>query len=122
MKPRLIVAILVIAGLPVCAEAQQPSAAKAKADAQKVVKMIIGDKAKSQIYCDIVKLGGQIGETDPKDTKNADKLYQQVDELATKLGPEYIALMNGLQDMDPDSEDGKEIGSTLEALDKLCAK
>jgi hypothetical protein len=44
-----------------------------------------------------------------------------VDELATKLGPEYIALMNGLQDMDPDSEEGKEIGSTLEALDKLCA-
>jgi hypothetical protein len=122
MKPRLIVAILVIAGLPVCAEAQQPSAAKAKADAQKVVKMIIGDTAKSQIYCDIVKLGEQIEETDPKDTKKADKLYQQVNELATKLGPEYIALMNGLQDMDPDSEEGKEIGSTLEALNKLCAK
>ena len=30
MKPRLIVAILMIAGLPVCAEAQQPSGAKAK--------------------------------------------------------------------------------------------
>ena len=81
MKPRLIVAILVIAGLPVCAEAQQPSAAKAKADAQRVVKMIIGDKAKSQIYCDVVKLGEQIEETDPKDKKKADELYQQVDEL-----------------------------------------
>jgi hypothetical protein len=122
MKPRLIVAILVITGLPMCAEAQQPSAAKAKADAQRVVKMIIGDKAKSQIYCDVVKLGEQIEETDPKDKKKADELYQQVDELATKLGPEYIALMNELQDMDPDSEDGKEIGSTLEALDKLCSK
>jgi hypothetical protein len=122
MKPGLIVAILVIAGLPVCAEAQQPSAAKAKAGAQKVVKMIIGDKAKSQIYCDIVKLGEQIEETDPKDTKKADELYQQVDKLATKLGPEYIALMDGLQDMDPDSEDGKEIGSTLDVLNKLCAK
>ena len=122
MKPGLIVAILVIAGLPVCAEAQQPSGAKAKADAQKVVKMIIGDKAKSQIYCDIVKLGEQIEQTDPKDTKKADELYQQVDELATKPGPEYIALMDGLQDMDPDSEDGKEIGSTLDVLNKLCAK
>ena len=122
MKPRLIVAILVIANLPLCAEAQELSAAKAKADAQKFVKMIIGDKAKSQIYCDVVKLGEQIEETDPKDKKKADKLYQQVDELTTKLGPEYIALMNELQDMDPDSENGKEIGSTLEALDKLCAK
>jgi len=122
MKPRLIVAILVITGLPMCAEAQQRSAAKAKADAQRVVKMIIGDKAKSQIYCDVVKIGEQIGETDRKDKKKADELYQQVDELATKLGPEYIALMDGLQDMDPDSEDGKEIGSTLDVLNKLCAK
>ena len=80
------------------------------------------DKAKSQIYCDVVKLGEQIEETDPGDKKKADELYQQVDELATKLGPEYIALMNELQDMDPDSEDGKEIGSTLESLEKLCSK
>ena len=122
MKPASIFAILVIAGLPLCAEAQQPSAAKVKADAQRVVKIIIGDKAKSQIYCDIVKLGEQIEETDPKDTKQTDELYQQVEKLATKLGPEYIALMDGLQDMDPDSEDGKEIASTLDVLNKLCAK
>jgi hypothetical protein len=33
-----------------------------------------------------------------------------------------MALMGGLQDMDPDSKNGKEISSTLEVLDKLCAK
>jgi hypothetical protein len=122
MKPGLIVAIWMIACMPLCAEAQQPDAAKAKAAAQKVVKMIIGDKAKSQIYCEIVKLGEQIEQTDPTDTKKTDKLYQHVDELAAKLGPEYVALMSGLQDMDPDSEEGKEIGSTLDGLNKLCAK
>ena len=45
-----------------------------------------------------------------------------MDELAARLGPEYIELSDELQDMDPDSADGKEIASTLEALDKLCAK
>lgn len=45
-----------------------------------------------------------------------------MEELATKLGPEYVALMGGLQDIDPNSKDGQEIGSTLDALDKLCAK
>jgi len=45
-----------------------------------------------------------------------------MDELAAKLGPEYTELLVGLQDLDADSEDGKEIASTLEALDKLCAK
>ncbi len=53
---------------------------------------------------------------------NADQLYQRMDELSAKLGPEYIALIGELQEMDPDSEDGREIASTLGALDKLCAK
>ena len=122
MKPGLIVASLALAGWPLCAEAQEPSAAKVKADAQKVVKIIIGDKANNQIYCDIVKLSEQIEETDPKDTKQTDELYQQVEKLARKLGPEYITLMALLQDMDPESEDGKEIASTLDVLNKLCAK
>jgi hypothetical protein len=67
--------------------------------------MIIGDKAKSQIYCDIVKLGEQIEETDPKDTKKADELYQQVDKLATKLGPEYM----GWNDKWPGEDDCERI-------------
>ncbi|MGB8894887.1 MAG: hypothetical protein WA322_04010 [Pseudolabrys sp.] len=123
MKLKLIVAILVIAAVPVCAQAQPPSAAKVtKADAQKVLNIISGDKVKTQTYCDISKLGDQIEEADPKDTKMADELYQKMDELAKKLGPEYVALMDGLQDINPNSQVGQEIGSTLSALDKLCAK
>ena len=37
-----------------------------------------------------------------------------------KLGPEYAALVDGLQDIDPESEVGQEISSTLDALDHLC--
>jgi hypothetical protein len=123
MNLKMIVAILVIAALPVCAQAQKPSAAKVtKADAQKVVKMISSDKAKTQTYCDLVKLGDQFEEIDPKDTKKADELNQQMAELAAKLGAEYIALVRGLQDLDPDSKESKEINLTLDALDKLCAK
>jgi hypothetical protein len=123
MNLKLIVAILVITAVPVCAQAQPPSAAKVtKADAQKVLKIISGDKAKTQTYCDLVKLGNQVEEAEEKkDTKKADELYLQMDELATKLGPEYLALTDGLRDIDPESEDGQEIDSTLDALDKLCA-
>jgi hypothetical protein len=123
MNLKMIVAILVISALPVCAQAQKPSAAKVtNAGAQKVVKMISGDKAKTQTYCDLVKLGDQFEEIDPKDTKKADELNQQMAELAGKLGPEYIALVGGLKAMDPDSKESKEINLTLDALDKLCAK
>jgi hypothetical protein len=120
MSPKLIVAILAIATVPVCAQAQSPSDAKVtKTDAQKVINIISGDKAKTQIYCDMAKLGDQIEQS--KDTKKTDELYRRMDELGTKLGPEYVALMDTLQEMDPNSPDGQEINSMLETLDKLCA-
>jgi hypothetical protein len=103
------------------AQAQNPSAADLRANAQIVVKMISGDKAKTQTYCEIAKLGGEMDEADRnRDTKKGDVLSQKLDELGKQLGPEYVALMDGLQDSDPDSEE--EIGSMLQTLDKLCAR
>ena len=122
MNPKLIVAISVIAAVPVGAHAQPPSAAKlSRADVQKVLKIISGDKVKSQTYCDIAELDDQIDKADEKkDTERADELFRKRADLATTLGPEYAALMDGVQDVDPNSQIGKEIGSVLSALDKLC--
>jgi mevalonate kinase len=124
MNPKLIIAILMIVALPLCAQAQKPSAAKVtKADVQKVVKIISDDKAKTQTYCDIGKLNEQIEEAnDKKDIKKTEELSQQIDALGKKLGPEYAALMDGLQEVDPESEDGKQIDLMFEPLDKLCAR
>ena len=124
MNLKLIVAILVIATVPVCAQAQNPSAAKlTRADAQKVVKIISSDKAKTRTFCDIGKLGEQIEDANEKrDGKTADELSQKMKELEKKLGPEYVALMDGLQDIDPESDDGVDIQAALAALDKSCAK
>jgi hypothetical protein len=125
MNPKLlIVAVFVTAAVPVYAQAQRPSTAKVTtADVQKVVTLISGDKAKTQTYCDIGKLNEQIEEADEKkDVKKTEELSQQIDALGKKLGPEYAALMDGLQQLDPESEDGKKIGLMFEPLDKLCAK
>jgi hypothetical protein len=124
MNPKLIVAVFVIAAVPVYAQAQKPSTAKVTAaDVQKVVTLISGDKAKTQTYCDIGKLNEQIEEAnDKKDIKKTEELSQHIDALGKKLGPEYAALMDGLQEVDPESEDGKKIGLMFEPLDKLCAK
>lgn len=140
MHFKLIVAALAIAAVPALAQAQAPNppksskpakpakaataapASKAEA-AQKLVKTISADKAKTQTYCDIGKLGDQIEEAEQKkDLKRIDELNRKMDELATKLGPEYVALMSDLQDIDPSSKEAQDISSTLEGLDKLCAK
>ena len=137
MKLKLIVAALVVAAMPMCAQAQSSSPPKPSkpakaapaapvskvAAAQRVVKTISGDKTKTETYCDIGKLSQQIEEAEQKnDMKKIDELNKRIDELATKLGPEYVALMGELEDIDPSSKEGQDVSSALGGLDKLCAK
>ena len=119
---RLVVTILVIAAAPVWAQAQKSTPAKVtKTDAQKVLKIIGSDKAKTRIDCQMAKLGHQTEQANETgDSKKFDALFQKMYELGKKLGPEYAALVDGLQDIDPQSEVGQAISSTLDALDNLC--
>jgi mevalonate kinase len=120
LKP--IVAILAIAFVSVCAQAQQPSRAKLKTDVQNVVKMISGDKAKTQTYCQIDELGDQVTQAaQKKDNKKLEELSRKIEELEERLGPEYVALVKELEEVDPNSLDGQEISSAIDALDRLCA-
>ena len=104
MNRKFIVAILLVTAVPALAQAQKPSAANVtKADAQKVLEIIGGDKAKTQTYCDMAKLGDQMEQANEKrDSKKFDD--------------------DGLPDIDPGSEDGKEIESALSGLDRLCTR
>jgi hypothetical protein len=121
MNLKLIAATLMIAAAPVCVQAQNPSATKA--DAQRVLKIISGDKAKTQTYCDMTKLGEQIEQAnEKKDNKMVNELSQKLVASEKKLGPEYTALIDGLQDIDPESEVGQEISSMFTALEGLCTR
>ena len=117
----LIVAILVICASPLYAWAQQPNTAKLKADAQKVVSVIRGDKAKSQTYCQINSLGGEIDlAAQARDEQKADALTKKINDLENQLGPEYLALFDALNNADPNSVDFQDIMSLFENLDKTC--
>ena len=73
MTQLLTVAILLISTVPLFAQGQQPNVAKLKADAQKVVSVISGDKAKTQTYCQIAKISKQVDQAaQEKDTKKAE--------------------------------------------------
>jgi hypothetical protein len=137
VKLKLIVAALAVAAVPMYAQAQAPNPPKPSkpakaapaapvskvAAAQRVVKTISGDKAKTETYCDIGKLSEEIEKAEQKnDMKKIDELNKKMDDLATKLGPEYVALMGQLEDIDPSSKEGQDISSALGGLDKLCAK
>jgi hypothetical protein len=122
---RVVVAIFLIAALSVRAQAQSPSVPRvSKHDAEKVVAIISGDKAKTNAYCDILKLGEQMERAyENRDLKLADELLQKINTMAKTLGPEYAALVGGLWQLDPENEKlGAEIMLGISALNILCRK
>jgi hypothetical protein len=121
MNRKLIIAILVITAVPLGFFSLRIHQVT-KADAQKVVEIISGDKAKTQSYCDLTKLDEQIKQAkEKKDSKTVNELSQKLDLLEERLGPEYVALMDGLEDIDPKSDVAQQIESILDDLyDNLC--
>ncbi len=101
MKLHYLAAIAAVVIFPLSSHAQKSGAAKATdADAQKVVKIISADKAKLKMYCDLSALSDQADEAEKKkDTKKAEAVATQMDEISGKLGPEYAALMDGIDQL-----------------------
>ena len=128
MKPKLVAAIPALVAAGALARAQQGGsptgvAKPTKADVQNVVQTITSDKAKAQIYCDLNKTYDQLQQADQKhDSKTVETLGKQADSLVDKLGPEYSKMIDGLEQVDPNSSEGKEFISILSALDTLCTK
>jgi ABC-type transporter Mla subunit MlaD len=126
MKLKLVLAISALVAMPAFAQPQQggppPNAPKPTlAQVQKVIQIITGDKVKTEQYCDVEKLAWQIAEAEQKqDTKRVEELTKQADDLADKIGPEYVAMMDGLSQIDENSSEGKQIEAALASLEKLC--
>jgi hypothetical protein len=127
MNLKLVVALSLIAASPAYAQTQKPSAppanvpAPTKADVDKVVAAITADKNKLQAFCDLGKLDQQMAQAEQKkDTKALQTIGAKENDLSQKLGPDYLKLMAGLGQLDPDSPSFKTITGPLDALDGKC--
>jgi hypothetical protein len=121
MNRLLVVGFLIISTAPLYAQGQQPDPAKLKADAQKVVSIISGDKAKAQTYCQVSNVGEQMNQAvQAKDKKKFEELAQKLPELEKNLGPEYLGLVETLGNANLTPKDGQEIVSMFDKLDDSC--
>jgi hypothetical protein len=126
MNLKLLMAVPLFVAMPVIAFAQSNDGpAKAPkptiADAQKLVQTVSADKTKLQAYCDMGKLQEQMEKADQKnDTKALEALGTQADTLAQKIGPEYTKVMDGLEEVDPNSAEGKQYTTVFASLVKQC--
>jgi hypothetical protein len=126
MNLKLVMAVSLFAGIPMIAYAQKDgSAAKAPkptvADGQKLVQMISSDKAKLKAYCDLGKLQEQMEQAEQKkDSKALEALGAKADSLAQQIGPDYAKVMDGLEEVDPNSAEGKRFTAVFDPLVKQC--
>jgi hypothetical protein len=126
MNCKLVIAVALVAIIPVAASAQTDGAntkvpKPTIADAQKLVQMISSDKAKLKAYCDIGKLQEQMESADQKnDTEALDALGAKADSLAEQIGPEYAKLVDGLEEVDPNSAEGQQFTAVFDTLHNQC--
>jgi hypothetical protein len=128
MTLRIVVAVALFAALPIVAQAQQKTPAPAAnmpkpsaADIQKLVQTIGADKGKLKTYCDIGSLQDQMEQAEQKkDNKTLQALGEKADGLAKQLGPDYEKVMGGLEQVDPNSAEGKKFTALFEPLFKQC--
>ncbi len=126
MNLKLVIAVGLFAIIPAAASAQTDGAdtkvpKPTIADAQKLVQMISSDKAKLKAYCDIGKLQEQMESAEQKnDTKALDALGAKADSLAQQIGPEYVKVVDGLEEVDPNSAEGQQFTAVFDTLHKQC--
>jgi hypothetical protein len=100
---------------------QQMPPKPTEAQLQKVVQTIAADKAKLDAYCKIGTIQQQLSTLDEKkDMQKMQALAQQGDAEAQKLGPDFEKVMDGLEQVDENSAEGKKFAAILAALDAKC--
>jgi hypothetical protein len=115
MKTTFVAAVAVIAALsaPAFAEEKAPAPAS-KADVQKLVDSIKGDKAKLAQFCELNKLDDQLAAaSEKKDEKKVEELSKQEEALGGKISPDFNKVMSGVTE---------ETSALVEELAKGCGK
>jgi hypothetical protein len=117
--------LAVLGALTAPSLAQQPSAASkpTKAEVQKVVQIITADQAKLATYCKLAAIDEQMAQaSEANDNDKLQELGKEAEALQKTMGPEYLQLVAGLDEVDPQSKEGEELLSAFDPLDRMCEK
>lgn len=122
MNLKLLMVVAIFATAPIVASAQKNGPPKPTlADAQNVVQTISNDKAKLQAYCELGKLQDQLEKAEEgNDTKALDALVAKADALGQQIGPEYLRIVEGLEEVDPGSAEGQTFAAVFNPLHDKC--
>jgi hypothetical protein len=126
MTLKLFVAVSIFVVAPFVALAQTDDATNEASkptveDLQKLVRTISSDEAKLKVYCEIGKLQAEIDKAlENNDEKAFDAVVAKLDSFVPQMGPDYKKAMDGLAEVDPNSDEGQKFTGVLDPLHKQC--
>jgi hypothetical protein len=126
MTLKLLMTVAILSAAPIAALAQTDDTANEAPkptveDLQKLVQTISSDKAKLKVYCEIGELQEEIDKAlENNDEKAFDAVAAKLDRLVPQIGPDYKKAMDGLAEVDPNSDEGQKFAAVLDPLHKQC--
>ena len=83
---------------------------------------ISNDKAKLHANCEMGKLQQQIEKTEEgNDAKSINAFVAEADAIAQQIGPEYLRIVEGLEEVDPSSAEGQKFAAVFNTLSDKCS-
>jgi hypothetical protein len=122
MTRKIACILAILETLAVSAQAQQSVPKPTRADVVKVVQIISANKTKIATYCKLADLGDEINNASGAgDNSKVAQLSKQADGLGKSLGPEFVRLNAGLQQVNFQSKEGQELSAEFDKLDNFCS-
>ena len=91
------------------------------ADVQHLAEMIRSDQSKLRACCELGKLHDEIQQAvEQKDADAIDALTAKIDAFEQQLGPEYDKVLDGLDKIDLNSDEGQRIADVFKTLQEKC--
>jgi hypothetical protein len=92
-------------------------------DARKLVDAIGSEEDKLKTYCEINKTHEALDKAEEAgDAKAFDVGVAKLDILEPQMGPDYLRMMEGLGEVDPNSLEGQKFTAVFEPLHKQCGE
>ena len=91
------------------------------ADVQHLAETISSDKSRLSAYCQLGKLHDETQQAvEDKDADAITALTTKIDGFEQQLGPEYDKVLDGLDKIDLNSEEGQQIADVFKTLQERC--
>lgn len=107
-------ALLVAGALSLCTPAHAASVQVQSAIAN--LAKLEADAAKLEAFC---KINAEL-EAAGEDAAKSEALDRQMEAFVRTLGPEYVAAWDLVEELNPDSEDGKALNAAFDSLEDKC--